>query len=154
MFIVFVVLSFKTFISSVYSVTAIAMPLSILGISWSFMSSYFCDWICGYFVRGCPLASSVNEKDSMCLVLMANPIINWSFLLFKKIFFISIRLATGTVLKVSIWHRYRKKKQRYTTLLIGHCVHALNRHVCDWLQCSTLQKHVANWNHQCPSQNI
>ncbi len=41
----------------------------------------------------------------MCLVLMANPIINWSFFIF-----ISIGLGTGTVLKVSIWHRYQKKK--------------------------------------------
>ncbi len=24
---------------------------------------YFCDWICGFSVRGHPLASSMNEKD-------------------------------------------------------------------------------------------
>ncbi len=24
---------------------------------------YFCDWICGFSVRGRPLASSMNEKD-------------------------------------------------------------------------------------------
>ncbi len=62
MFIVFV-LSFKTFISSVYSVTVIAMLLSILGISWRFMSSAtsvtgYVDFLC----EGRPLVSSMNEK--------------------------------------------------------------------------------------------
>ncbi len=51
--------------------------------------------------------SSMNEKDIMCLVLIANPVINWYF--FYIIFFISIGSGTGTILKVSIWHRYRKK---------------------------------------------
>ncbi len=53
MFIVFV-LSFKMFISSVYSVTAIEMPQSILVISWSFMSSTtsvtgYVDFFCAIF---------------------------------------------------------------------------------------------------------
>ncbi len=51
---------------------------------------YFGDWICGFFVRGRPLVSSMNEKDIMCLVLIANPIINWCFFFF---FLISIDLA-------------------------------------------------------------
>ncbi len=42
------VLSFKTFISSVYSVTGIAMPLSILGITWSFISSIYSMCVCVY----------------------------------------------------------------------------------------------------------
>ncbi len=51
----------KTFISSVYSVTEIAMPLSISLELHEFR--YFCDWICGFSVRGRSLASSMNEKD-------------------------------------------------------------------------------------------
>ncbi len=45
MFNVFV-LSFKTLLSFVYSVTGIAMPLSILGISWSFISSIYSMCVC------------------------------------------------------------------------------------------------------------
>ncbi len=33
------------------------------------------------------------------------------------IYITSIGLGTGTILKVSIWHRYRKKKKRYPTLV-------------------------------------
>lgn len=29
----------------------------------------------------------------------------------------------------------------YKMTQIGHCVHALNIHVCNWLQCSMLQQH-------------
>ncbi len=43
-------------------------------------TSVYC--ICGFFVRGRPLASSMNGKDIMCLVLMANQIINGKFVLF------------------------------------------------------------------------
>ncbi len=32
--------------------------------SWQHCDHYFCDWICGFSVRG-PLASSMNEKDIM-----------------------------------------------------------------------------------------
>ncbi len=48
---------------------------------------------------------------------MANPIINWSFLFIYKYRF-RHRLGTGTVLKVSIWHRYQKKTKRYPTLIM------------------------------------
>ncbi len=34
------------------------------------------------------------------------------------IYITSIGSGTGTVLKVSIWHRYRKKSKRYPTLVI------------------------------------
>ncbi len=74
MFIVFI-LSFKTFVSSVYlsiSLEHHEFAISVTG--------------CGFSVPGRPLVSSMNEKDwfslspvcetgSMCLVLMANPII-------------------------------------------------------------------------------
>ncbi len=52
LFIVFI-LSFKTFISSVY-----------LSISLENRSKvrYFCDWICGFSAGGRPLVSSMNEK--------------------------------------------------------------------------------------------
>ncbi len=89
MFNVFV-LSFKTFISSVYSVTGIAMPLSILGISWSFISSIYCVCVCVY------------------IYIYINKYNKYRF---------RHRLGTGTVLKVSIWHRYRKKTKQYPTLL-------------------------------------
>ncbi len=45
--------------------------------------------------------SSMNEKDIMCLVLIANPIINWCF------FFIFYKYRFGTVIE---------KKKRYPTL--------------------------------------
>ncbi len=89
MFNVFV-LSFKTFISSVYSVTGIAMPLSILGISWSFISSIYSMCVC----------------VCVCMYIY----------IYNKYRF-RHRLGTGTVLKVSIWHRYRKKPKRYPTLV-------------------------------------
>ncbi len=91
MFNVFV-LSFKTFISSVYSVTGIAMPLSILGISWSFISSIYSMCVCVY-------------------------IYIYIYIYIYNKYRFKHRLGTGTVLKVSIWHRYRKKKKRYPTLL-------------------------------------
>ncbi len=67
MFIVFI-LSFKTFISSVYLVTAIAMPLSMT-ISLELLEfRYLCDWICGFSFQGRRLASSMNEKDIILYV--------------------------------------------------------------------------------------
>ncbi len=54
------------------------MPLSILGIFWSFMSSIYSIYI----------------------------------------YITSIGSGTGTVLKVSIWHRYRNKTKRYPTVII------------------------------------
>ncbi len=84
MFNVFV-LSFKTFISSVYSVTGIAMPLSILGISWSFISSIYIMCVC------------------VCVCV-------YVYIYIYNKYRFRHRLGTGTVLKVSIWHRYQKKK--------------------------------------------
>ncbi len=59
------------------------MPLSILGISWSFISSIYSVCVCVYIY--------INIT--------------------------SIGSGNGTVLKVSIWHRYRKKTKRYPTLI-------------------------------------
>ncbi len=65
--------------------------------------------------------SPVCETGPMCLVLIANSIINWYLIFFYKYRF---RHRLGTVLKVSIWHRYQKKKKtipnpRYRYLKFG-----------------------------------
>ncbi len=47
------ILSFKTFISSVYLSTSMEHRSRV---------RYFCDWICGFSVRVHTLVSSMNEK--------------------------------------------------------------------------------------------
>ncbi len=63
------------------------MPLSILGISWSFISSIYCMYMCVY----------------MCIYI-------YIYILYINNNNIT-SIGLGTVLKVWIWHRYRKKKK-------------------------------------------
>ncbi len=56
----------------------------------------------------------MKQTLNVFIALMANP----CFSFFFKYRF-RHRLGTGTVLKVSIWHWYRKKPKRYPTLVIS-----------------------------------
>ncbi len=40
--------------------------------------------------------------------------------------------------------RFQPWVNSHQTFLIGHCIQEINRYVCDWLHCSTLQEHVVN----------
>ncbi len=105
------VLSFKTFISSVYSVTGITMPLSTLRISWSFISSIYsmCMYVCMYVCMYMYICVYIYIYIYICVYIYIHTVYN------KYRF--RHRFGTGTVLKVSIWHRYRKKTKRYPTLI-------------------------------------
>ncbi len=73
----------------------------------------------------------------MCLVLMANPIINCFFSFFYK-----YRLrhylpsGTGTIEKKSIWHRYRKNPNDTQTYCLHRIIITWNyvfKHDCDFI---------------------
>ncbi len=90
MFNVFV-LSFKTFISSVYSVTGIAMPLSILGISWSFISSIYS--ICMHVCYVCYVCMYVM----LCYVCMYVCVYIYIYIYIYTVYINKTSIGSGTV---------------------------------------------------------
>ncbi len=91
-------------------VTGIAMPLSILGISWSFISFIYSMCVCMYIYV---------YVYVYCMYMYMYIYIYIYIYIYNKYRF-RHRLGTGTVLKVSIWHRYRKNPKRYPTLVSAH----------------------------------